>query len=704
MRRFTLSCLFYSLFIISLTAQSNSTIAGDWDGKLKLPGLELKLQLSIIGPSSSPSIKVDVPQQGITGMDAAEVINRNDSLLFKLPGVPGNAGWAGVFKAAPDADALDSLIGTWTQGGRSMPLNFARPSGPLAGEALAINLKEIESYASELLERMNVPGAGIAIIHGDKVVKSFGVGYADLEAQRAATGNTVFAIGSSSKAFTALGLGLLVDEGKLEWEEPVREYMPDFRMYDDFATEEMTAIDLLTHRSGLPRHDILWYLNDDLTREEIYHRLRYLEPTKSFRSAWQYQNLMYMTAGILTERLSDMSWEDYTKAKIFDPLGMTSANFDIMSLPTLPDYALGYIEKEEELEVIDYHPLPAIGPAGSINASAADMGKWVSLHLNGGKVGDQQLISESSLSDLHRSRMYIGSGGGAAGVSHMGYALGWMTYDWNGNNIVEHGGNIDGFSALVYMAPEENIGFVILTNKNGTGYGSFVARYALDLLTGKESTDYYTADQDDEDDEEEKDEEEEDEEEDKASPFADTSPQRENADYAGAYLDKGYGEVVIAEVDGKLYLQYGTLDGELQHRHFETFRAELEDIGQEIEIQFVAGANGKVRSLEIEVEPSLGHPIIFEKQADASMKSPEYLDKLVGTYNLDGQQLTIKRVRDYITLDVPGQPTYDLEADSDNEFKLTIASGYSVEFHFKKGKVVALELHQPNGDFRAEKE
>lgn len=702
MNRFVLASLLCCFSFLLLNAQTDLTITGAWEGKLDLPGRVLKMELTVAGDATSPKVKVDVPQQGISGMEATEVSAQDDSLSFKLPGVPGNAGWAGVFKVAPTTDALDSLIGNWTQGGRSLPLNFARPSGPLAGAALAANLEKIETYASELLERMNVPGAGIAIVHGDKVVKSFGVGYADIEAQRAATGNTVFAIGSSSKAFTAFGNALLVDEGKLEWDKPVREYMPDFRMYDDFATEEMTVVDLLTHRSGLPRHDLIWYLNDDLTREEVYHRLRYLEPTKSFRSTWQYQNLMYMTAGLLTERISGMSWEEYTKEKIFEPLGMTSANFDIMSLPTLPDYALGYAEKEEDqLEVIDYHPLPAIGPAGSINASAADMGKWVSLHLNGGKVGDTQLISSSSLQNLHSSRMYIGSNGIFGGVTHTGYALGWFTYDWKGNFIIEHGGNIDGFSALVYMAPEENVGFTILTNKNGTEYGSFVARYALDVLTGKESTDYYTADKDTE---EEKDEEEEEKEQDKSSPFADTSPQRENADYAGTYLDQGYGEVIIVEAKGKLRLQYGSLDAELKHRHFETFRAELEDIGQELEINFIAGANGKVRSLEIAAEPGLDHPIIFEKQADANMKSPEYLDKLVGTYNLDGQKLTIKRIRDYITLDVPGQPTYELAADSDNEFKLTIASGYSVEFHFKKDKVVALELHQPNGNFRAEKE
>lgn len=702
MKHFVLILLVAFIPLAFLSAQSEQSVNGKWNGALSVGGQSLKLRLTVAGKDEL-TIVVDVPQQNINAMPATAVVYRpgkTDSLRFKLPGVPGNAGWAGYFKSAPNTDALDSLIGNWQQGGQSLPLNFARPSGPLAGPELADNLAKIEAYAAELIGRMNVPGAGIAIVHGDEVIKSFGVGYADVDAKRPATGETVFAIGSSSKAFTSFGLALLADEGKLEWDEPVVKYMPDFRMYDDFATREMTAVDLLTHRSGLPRHDLLWYLNDGLSREELFGRLRYLEPTKSFRSAWQYQNLMYMTAGLLTERISGQSWEDYTRTNIFEPLGMTSANFDVTSLPDLPDFAYGYSEnEEEELEKMDFHPISAVGPAGSINANAADMGKWVSLHLNGGKVGERQLISEGELAGLHRSRMFIGSNGIFGGVTHTGYALGWFTYDWNGTSILEHGGNIDGYSALVYMVPEEDIGFVILTNKNGTEYGSYLARYALDVLTGAEDVDYYEGDLEEEEEEEESKEEEEE----KKSPFTETRPQHGNPAYAGVYLDPGYGEVTITDNDGQLSMSYGSLAADLNHYHFETFRAPLEELGQDLDVHFIAGANGKIRSLEIVTDPSLGHPIVFEKQADAGMTAPEYLDKLAGEYLLDEQTLTIKRVRDHLTLDVPGQPTYELAADSGNEFKLVIVSGYSVEFHFKKDKVVALELHQPNGDFRAER-
>ncbi|MEM6394777.1 MAG: serine hydrolase [Bacteroidota bacterium] len=699
MQRFILALLFSVVSIAGLLGQSISDISGDWEGELKLPGASLKINLTISGSDSEPAIAVSVPQQGIKGDAADEISFEDGELTFSIPTVPGDAGWAGKFKPTTDDTALDSLIGTFTQGGQELDLDFARPSGPLVGPALQENLAKLEEYATDLLEDMNVPGAGIALVHKDKVLKSFGVGKADLESDRDVTDQTVFAIGSSSKAFTAFGLGLLVDRGDLDWDTPVVDYMADFRLQDDFATREMTAVDLLTHRSGLPRHDLLWYVNTDMSRQDLYQRLRHLEPTKSFRTTFQYQNLMYMTAGMLCEKISGQSWEDFTREQIFKPLGMSSANFDITSLPGLRDFAYGYKENEEdELERMDYHPLLAIGPAGSINANVADMAKWVSLHLNSGKVGDRQIIEEGTLKELHTPKMTLSSLGSGS-TSHMQYALGWFTYDWNGNYIIEHGGNIDGFSALVWMVPEEELGVVVLTNKNGTSYGNSLSKYATDLFTEADVQSYYDALNDDS--AEDEDEEEEDEEEEEEPTFGDTKPHHALSDYAGTYTDPGYGDIIVRLDDEQLAFQYGSIGGTAAHKHFETFTAKIEQPETNIDITFLTGSNGRVRSLEVDMEASLGHPITFAKQGDERMKDEAYLDKLAGKYDLEGQTLTIKRKRDFITLDVPGQPTYELEADADNIFKLTVASGYTVEFHFEGEAVTALTLHQPNGDFKA---
>lgn len=688
------------LFIGGLFAQSPAELAGKWSGQLDLPGRVLKMNLTTsVSDAGELIILVDVPQQSINDMETTEVTFSDDgNLSFKLPGVPGNASWSGQLKVAKDENALDSLLGSWSQGGRDMPLDFARPSGPLAGQELANNLQKIESYATELLGRLNVPGAGITIVKGDEVLKSFGVGYADLESERPVTSQTVFAIGSSSKAFTSFGLGLLVDEGQLEWDTPVIEYMPDFRMYDDFATQEMTAVDLLCHRSGLPRHDFVWYFNQDLNRQDLYQRLQYLEPSASFRSTWQYQNLMYMTAGVLTEKISGQSWEDFISARILNPLGMSSTNFDINTLPSMPDYAYGYNVVEEELERMPYHPLEAIGPAGSINSNADDMAKWISVHLSSGKYANTQLIETATLQFLHRAKFPI-PGGDRGAVTHPQYALGWILYDWNGIKVIEHGGNIDGFSALVVLAPNEELGMVILTNSNGNPYGDLLSKYALNILTGEEEEDFYNGD--DEDADEEEDEEQAKEEE---RIFKDAKAQHATEAYAGVYNHPGYGDIVITADGSKLAMQYGDLSNEITHRHFETFRANIEEPEMALDFTFQTASDGIITSLEVALAPGLDHPIRFDKQVDQGMTDPAYLDKLAGNYNLSGQVLVIKRVRDHLTLDVPGQPTYELEAYTENEFKLTVASGYSAEFIFKGDKVEAMVLHQPNGDFRAERE
>ena len=160
----------------------------------------------------------------------------------------------------------------------------------------------------------------VAIVKGDQVIHSMGYGYSDVKKNQKVDSETLFAIGSSSKAFTSLCLGILVDQGKLDWETPVREYLPDFKLFDPTASEKMTPKDLLCHRSGLPRHDLMWY-NSPFSRKEIYDRMRYLEPNKDFRSAWQYQNLMFMTAGYLIEAITGLTWEEFAQKEIFDKIG-----------------------------------------------------------------------------------------------------------------------------------------------------------------------------------------------------------------------------------------------------------------------------------------------------------------------------------------------------------------------------------------------
>jgi len=202
-------------------------------------------------------------------------------------------------------------------------------------------LEGFDSEIEQVMDNWSVPGLAIAIVTDSSVVWSRGFGERNREADAPVTDQTLFAIGSTTKAFTAAGLGILHDEGQLDWKTPVQEYLPRFKLSDEFATEEMTPVDLLTHRSGLPRHDGLWYATD-FSQEEIFTRQRHLQPSEPFRSTFQYQNMMYMTAGYLAGQISGMRWEDFTRQRLLDPLGMSRTTFSVDSMQQTGDYARPY--------------------------------------------------------------------------------------------------------------------------------------------------------------------------------------------------------------------------------------------------------------------------------------------------------------------------------------------------------------------------
>ncbi|WP_253185716.1 serine hydrolase domain-containing protein [Bacillus licheniformis] len=199
-------------------------------------------------------------------------------------------------------------------------------------------LKGFRAFAEEKMKEWNVPGAAVAVIKEDEIIMAEGFGFRDKERKLKVNPETVFAIGSASKAFTTAAMAVLADEGKMEWDKPVREYLPEFKMHDPVATERMTPRDLACHRSGLPRHEMMWY-NSSFSREELFRRIRYLEPNQDFRSKWQYQNLMYMTAGYLAGRIAGTTWEDLVHERLFKPLHMTSSSFSVEDMQKLSDFA-----------------------------------------------------------------------------------------------------------------------------------------------------------------------------------------------------------------------------------------------------------------------------------------------------------------------------------------------------------------------------
>ncbi|MBK9154462.1 MAG: serine hydrolase [Chloracidobacterium sp.] len=342
-------------------------------------------------------------------------------------------------------------------------------------------LATIEEKTEARRKEHGIPGMSLAIVKDGEVIYSKGLGYKDFENKVPVTPETQFAIGSSSKAFTALTVLMTADEGKISLDASPKTVLPYFKMYDPETDKNMTIRDLLTHSSGLNRTDIAM-ITGKLTRQELIRVAGEAKPIGKLREKFGYQNLMYATAGEVVAVAQKQPWEKFVLERIFKPLGMTNSNMSIAQMEKARDRSFGYTYNfdTKETRKLPYRPIDQVAPAGSINSSANDMAKWLQFILSGGVTPDgKRLVSEKSFEEWLKPQMKMN----AAGTAH--YALGWMVMKWNGKTVVQHGGNIDGFNALVAMIPEEKLGFVMLTNVSGSPLGNELMPIVWQNILGK---------------------------------------------------------------------------------------------------------------------------------------------------------------------------------------------------------------------------
>ena len=486
---------------------------------------------------------------------------------------------------------------------------------------LADRLEGFDTEIRQVMADWSVPGLAIAVVTDSSVVWSRGYGERNVETGAPVTDRTLFAIGSTTKAFTAAGLGILRDEGRLDWSTPVQEHLPRFRMKSEFATEEMTPVDLMTHRSGLPRHGLLWYATD-YSRESLFQRLRHLEPSESFRSTFQYQNLMYMTAGYLGGQISGLGWETFTRRRLLEPLGMSRTTFSVDSMQQTGDYARPYGGDRDTMEATDYHPLDAIGPAGSINSSVSEMSAWVQLFLNDGRRGDTQLIDSTTVGQLTQPRIvleeirpFMPKTGGS-----LLYALGWFKETHGEERLLWHSGGIDGFSAMVGMMPDREVGWIILTNKGDTPAPSVLLYELVDHVLGREGEDWnqrvsdFYEQQESEPDTAQSDTTEAAASEAPADTSAAPGPSHPLDDYAAEYTNPGYGTFEVTMEGDSLTGRYGRLSSTLRHQQYDVFELRPEETDLTFKVQFEMGMDGTVDEVEIPLEPAV-EPIVFTRVA-----------------------------------------------------------------------------------------
>jgi CubicO group peptidase (beta-lactamase class C family) len=349
-------------------------------------------------------------------------------------------------------------------------------------ESIAAFIPALELLTTEAMDEWKIPGLAITVVQDGEVALVRAYGLRDVEAGLKVTTDTQFLIGSITKSFTSTGLALLVDERRLDWKKPVRDYIPEFRLHDAVATDRITVRDLLCHHSGLPRHPWV-YLPAHLSAAQMLAAMRYLEPSDDIRSTFQYQNLGYLVAGMVAERVSGQSWSEFTSARLTDKLHM-NVTFTVEDLAAAADAAVPYAMDGDTRLRAKRWPI-RVTAAGGINTSIASFANWLRLHLDKGEFEGQRLLSPTVIKELQTPRVHMAASEFAE-YDDVHYGFGLSSHSYRGERVVWHGGGFIGCGTLMTMLPNRGVGVAVFTNRDQSAVPEILANYIFDRVCGKE--------------------------------------------------------------------------------------------------------------------------------------------------------------------------------------------------------------------------
>lgn len=469
--------------------------------------------------------------------------------------------------------------------------------------AQKIQLDSLNSFINQVIKDFEVTGISVGIVQNDSIIYSKGFGLREIGKDLKVNDRTIFGIGSISKSFTALTLGLLVDEGKISWDDRVKDYLPYFELYDPYVSEKFTIRDLLIHRSGLK--DIsggtLWY-HSDYSRVDIIKRLKYLKPVSSYREKSAYQNVMYVVASEIVKKVSGMSWDDFLKLRVFDKLKMTNSTSLSKEREANINLAQPHIWDDDFKKVaIKQEKGDNLGPGGFIYSSAKDMNNYMKLLLKDGVFKNDTIVSKKIIDEIFKPQTLFQISSPPFGNEFSSYGLGWWLTPWNGHKIIEHSGGIDGMSAQLFMIKDLNIGVVILTNVSKEPASFLIKAKLLELIFEDKSFDIYE----------------------KGKEFRkrriegikksvknkvrikETSPSLRISNYTGVYNDEMYGDINLSlKHDDELQISFShtpLFKGRLIHWHYDTFKIDWYDIRvPDGYVTFNFDSNKEIKGMTIE--------------------------------------------------------------------------------------------------------
>jgi CubicO group peptidase (beta-lactamase class C family) len=561
-------------------------------------------------------------------------------------------------------------------------------------------LQGFDAYMEKVLKDWNAPGVGVGIVVGDKLVFAKGYGYRDYGKKLPFTPDTLCQIASNSKLFTSVAAGILVDEGKLTWDKPVRASNPAIQFYNDDLNNNVTLRDMLSHRTGITRHDMIWYQSDD-TRKQLFEKVKYLEPKEPLRTMFIYNNMMYTSAGYLIELQSGKTWEEFVRERIFTPLGMKSTGYSVADMVKQPDFGVGYTEKRDTFELYQipyYEDTAGMAPCGAIISNINDMSHWLIALMNDGKYGGKQVLPEDALKATLEPAIALpnamGESRGWWEVQNSAYGMGRETASYRGHLLAFHGGDLDGFHSQISYMPQERIGVIVFvigdhcaSLYNTVSYNVYERLLGMSQTPWSERTLKARL----------KNKEAAKEARSKAGAgqVPNTKPSHALTDYVGEYDHPAYGALKIGMKDGQLQFDFHKIRLPLSHFHYDRFDTPDDEKYGKSSVNFLTSPQGDVDRATMSLDEA---EVTFTRKAETL--APETLKQLAGTYETpSGGKFQVALTEEgSLKIVFPGQPDVKLIPYKGLQFRVAEFADLVFEFVMENGQVKGLKQRDPSGE------
>lgn len=570
--------------------------------------------------------------------------------------------------------------------------------------SIEARLEGFDAYMAQVIKDWNVPGIGVGIVVKDKLVFAKGYGYRDYGKKLPYTPTTTQPIASNTKLFTAVAAGLLIDEGKLDWDKPIRQYVPSIKFYNDDLDRTVTVRDMLSHRTGITRHDLIWY-KSDFTQKELFDRVKYLEPTEAPRSVFLYNNMMYAATGYSIELLSGTTWESFVRDRVLIPLGMTSTTFTIAEMLRTPEPGVPYTERRDSTELYQipyYSDAIGVAPAGAMNSNIVDMSKWLIALMNDGQLDGKQVLPKAAIKQTLAPSIALPNTGldvrGWGEILNATYGMGRWTASYRGHLIAYHGGDLPGFHSQVSMMPYDAIGVIVFVIGNHAAplynivsYDVYERLLGLSLTPWSERQNAIRL----------KNKEAGKQARSKAGAgrIAGTKPSHKIDEYVGEFEHPAYGVLTVSKKDTSLMFDFHKIRMPLSHFHYDRFDTPDDEQDGKWSVNFLTNSQGEIDRVEMSLDQAA---ITLTRRVPAELSNVATLRQYVGTYETPsgGKFDVVLRPDNALAIQYADGTFQNLIPWQPNRFHVKEFPDAVYEFSVVNGRATELKQSVPSGEYK----